>query len=194
MNLLANPQKIIIRKTMNPSVAKAEEIEKGFDLIKIKPTRLENIMIDLCYPATNKPPKQFRVYFFDANLEGYSSSIYHTDFLNQLKYEDEQYKGIRILKTGHADSIDRNSTIVKSIGFDSEKDDINFECYITIQMKFTYQINSKNIKQELWFDDGQRHHDKGDIITYAGMEDIIINVMEIDEEKWIAKCGAWAKK
>lgn len=187
MDLIDSPQKIIIHKVKNLADLNLEEI-KSIGHIEIEPTRMENLMIDIIYPATTHPPKHFKIYFFDSELQSSSTHSYSPDWLKPLRFQDKETAGFRIMNTGLGREIRKPDLMVKFIILHLENEDEKFECYINVKKKFTYQIHSKKIKEEFWFEpDGMKRHEKGEMIFYS--DDIMLFVMEIDDEKWIARCG-----
>ncbi len=95
---------------------------------------------------------------------------------------------VTIINTNPASSLGKDGT-VQEICFACDQIENDFEFSVDIYKKWSYQIHAGKLNDEFCYSDGLLHHKTGDVFNYT--ESILLNVMEVDCERYIVHCAAF---
>src|SRR5260221_10280308 len=168
MKLISEPQQVILRKEELDKLITQEEKDtylKTNNLIKIKPTRLENIKIEIIFETEKIYPDDIEIYFYTEQFQGWYIHPYNLRHLLAPIKIDEKLSKFQILNTGSVDQL-QGIFSVHNICFHSRKLKTDFEFYVDVNLKYTYQIHAGKLVEEIWYNEGQCYHNIGANFPY----------------------------
>jgi hypothetical protein len=190
MKSLGKKDKIILkqRDRMIEQITRNERIDEvKKQLLKITPTRYNNIIWKMQWDNRFKLPSDLTVYYFNEDLTSMRTSPKMTAFIEPEISTDGKIASYLIDEEPSNELYDFK-TLYSYMGFDSNFIHEEFEFSVEVFLKYTYIIKAGKIQTEVSFKDGLLYHAEGDRFN-IGEENLAV-VMEINHEKGLVFCGA----